>query len=448
MNIAFEISPLLTASGTFGDKSGVYRYMYGLLNGMTQYIKKNKLDIKIYLFSFNPHFLKTPINPEIYDLIDKKRVILLRRDPPFKEVTSIYSQIITKVLQIKPNLFFRIINRIFFIKYFLGYITEKIEFQSYIKILDFEFTKRKIKIIFHSETAFFPVGDYKNISIMYDLTPINLPEFHRSETIDLKKRKLNFALNYCNGIICISKSTKDDLLKYSPVFKEKKVIVGYPGLDEYFKIAAAQKMNAKTSMKELNLLLKKHSNSIEDEKYLLYYGTFEPRKNIIFLVKAFMDLHKENQIPKDFKLVLIGGEGWGKVKKKIRNYLNEEYPIVDQRKVVLMDYVNDDYLTKFIKNAYAVVYPSIYEGFGLPVLESMALKTTVVSSNTSSLPEVGGHSVLYTNPWDFFDLKEKIRYLVKHKSFAKELAKDGLVQASQFTWDETINKVMKLIKSL
>src|SRR3990167_3975609 len=152
MNIAFEISPLLTASGTFGDKSGVYRYMYGLLNGMTQYIKKNKLDIKIYLFSFNPHFLKTPINPEIYDLIDKKRVILLRRDPPLKKVTSIYSQIIRKVLQIKPNLFFRIINRALFIKPLLGYISDRIEFATYIKILDFEFTKRKIKIIFHSET--------------------------------------------------------------------------------------------------------------------------------------------------------------------------------------------------------------------------------------------------------------------------------------------------------
>ena len=448
MNIAFEISPLITASGTFGDKSGVYRYMYGLLKGMAEHIKKNKLDIKIYLFSFNPQFLRTPINPEIYNIIDKKRVILLRRDPPFKEKKNILSLFIKKVLQIKPNLFFRVLNRILFIKYFLGYISERLEFNTYIEVLDYEFTKRRIKLIFHSETAFYPVGDYKNICIMYDLTPINLPEFHRKETIDLKKRKLNFALNYGNGIICISKSTKDDLIKYSPAFKDKKIIIGYPGLDAYFKEVANQKFNIKNSMKDLNLLLKKYSNSISEEKYLLYYGTFEPRKNILFLVKAFMDLHKENQIPNDFKLVLIGGEGWGKIKKSIKNYLNEEYPLVDERKVVVLDYVNDEYLTKFIKNAYAVVYPSIYEGFGLPVLESMALKTTVISSNTSSLPEVGGHSVLYTNPWDFFDIKEKIRYLIRHKRFAKELSKDGLIQASQFTWEDTINKVMRFVKTL
>ena len=96
MNIAFEISPLITASGTFGDKSGVYRYMYGLLKGMSEHIKKNKLDIKIYLFSFNPHFLKTPINPEIYDLIDKKRIILLRRDPPYTQKIGIIYKIIKK----------------------------------------------------------------------------------------------------------------------------------------------------------------------------------------------------------------------------------------------------------------------------------------------------------------------------------------------------------------
>src|SRR3989344_7902496 len=162
MNIAFEISPLITASGTFGDKSGVYRYMYGLLKGMAEHIKKNKLDIKIYLFSFNPQFLKTPINPEIYNIIDKKRVILLRRDPPFKQAKSVFTQIINKILKIKPNIFFRILNKIFFVKYLLDSISEKIEFETYIKTLNYEFKKRKIKIIFHSETGFFHVGDYKN----------------------------------------------------------------------------------------------------------------------------------------------------------------------------------------------------------------------------------------------------------------------------------------------
>ena len=161
-----------------------------------------------------------------------------------------------------------------------------------------------------------------------------------------------------------------------------------------------------------------------------------------------MDLQKEKQIPADFKLILIGGEGWGMVKKKIKNFLLEEFPLEEYRNILLLDFINDDYLIKFIQGAYAVVYPSLYEGFGLPVLESMALGTPVISSNTSSLPEVGGHSVLYVNPWDFFDIKEKMRYLIKNKSFAKELSNDGLIQASQFTWENSVSKMMRFIKSL
>ncbi len=447
MNIAFEISPLITASGTFGDKSGVYRYMYGLLKGMADHIKKNKLDIKIYLFSFNPHFLKTPINPEIYDLIDKKRIILLRRDPPYTQKIGIIYKIIKKLLYTK-NIVIKIINKIFFIKFFLNQISDRLEFQTYLLVLDEEFKKRDIKVIFHSETGFFNIGNYKNVVIMYDLTPINMSELHRMETKDLIKRKLSFTEISCNGIICISKSTKDDLIKYSSIFKTKKITVCYPGLDALFQNSISKKTNKITSIKSINLMLKKYKASINYKKYLLYYGTFEPRKNILYLVKAFMDLQKEKQIPSDFKLILIGGEGWGMVKEKIKNYLLEEYPIEEQRNILLLDYINDKYLIKFIRGAYAVVYPSLYEGFGLPVLESMALGTPVITSNTSSLPEVGGHSVLYVNPWDFFDIKEKMRYLIKNKTFAKELSNDGIVQASKFTWEDSVNKIMRFIKSL
>lgn len=448
MNIAFEISPFITASGTFGDKSGVYRYMFGLLKGMANYIKKNKLDIKIVLFSFNPHFLKIPINPDIYDLIDKKRVVLLRKDPPYHYKTGLLIKILKRILLTRPNIFIKIINKIFFIKYFLNLLTNQVEFKTYLSVLDEEFNKRKIKIIFHSETGFFKVGDYKNVVIMYDLTPINMSELHRMETKDLMKRKLSFSEVNSDGIICISKSTKDDLIKYSPLFKKKKIAVCYPGLDDSFKKEVLDKANKEANTKSINYVLKKYKTSVIYKNYFLYYGTFEPRKNILYIVKAFMDLQKEKQIPSDFKLILIGGEGWGMVKKKIKNYLLEEYPIDEQRSIILLDYINDKYLIKFIQSAYAIVYPSLYEGFGLPVLESMALGSPVITSNTSSLPEVGGHSVLYVNPWDFFDIKEKMRYLIKNKSFAKELSNDGLVQASKFTWEDSVSKIMRFIKAL
>ena len=445
MNIAFEISPLLTASGTFGDKSGVYRYMMGLLKGMRNHIKKNKLDTKIVLFSFNPHFLKLPLNPEIFSLIDNKHVMLLRKTKVEEENKGFFIYI-KRLINLKPNLFLKILNKAFFIKKILLNLNNRLDFIFYLKLLNKEFKKRKVNTIFHSETAFFNVRDYINIIVMYDLTPIYLSEFHRKETIDLKKRKLRFGLDYCKGLICISESTKNDLIKYSPIFKKKKIIIGYPGLDEVFQNKSNKKNT--NSIRNVNNILKNYCGKIKSKKYILYYGTFEPRKNIIYLVKAFSDLIKEKQITSDFKLILIGGEGWGRVKKKIKDYINEEFPLVQKRNITVLNYVNDEYLIDFIKNAYAVVYPSIYEGFGLPVLEAMSQKTPVICSDSSSIPEVGENSVLYINHWDFFDLKDKIKYLIKHKGMAHELSRDGFNQSKKFTWENTTSKVFKLIKSL
>jgi len=243
-------------------------------------------------------------------------------------------------------------------------------------------------------------------------------------------------------------ATKDDLIKYSSIFKTKKITVCYPGLDALFQNSISKKTNKITSIKSINLMLKKYKASINYKKYLLYYGTFEPRKNILYLVKAFMDLQKEKQIPSDFKLILIGGEGWGMVKEKIKNYLLEEYPIEEQRNILLLDYINDKYLIKFIRGAYAVVYPSLYEGFGLPVLESMALGTPVITSNTSSLPEVGGSAVAYVKPKDYSDTKKKMKYMVQHPDYAKQLKGRGKIQSKKFSWHNSAQAVYDFVEEL
>lgn len=285
MNIAFEISPLITASGTFGDKSGVYRYTIGLLKNMAEYIKKNKLDIKIILFSFNPHFLKVPINPEIYNLIDKKHIVLLRKTHIDKEDEG-FLIYVKKLINLKPNIFFKAINKIFFIKKFLLNLSDRLEFIFYLKLLNKEFQKRKVATIFHSETAFFNVGDYKNIITMYDLTPINMPEFHRYETIDLLKRKLRFSLDCVNGIICISESTKNDLIKYSSEFKSKKIIVGYPGLDNIFRQKIVEKDS--DSIKNMNLI--KNIVIILNTKNTCYITERLNREKTLFILLKYLQI--------------------------------------------------------------------------------------------------------------------------------------------------------------
>jgi len=280
---------------------------------------------------------------------------------------------------------------------------------------------------------------------IYDLTAIFMPEFHRAETIDLQKRKLRFANEYCQGIICISESTKKDLLKYYPSFKKKKIIIAYPGINLLINQSITKEEEI---FDDIVFLTKKNGQRLSEKKYLLYFGTFEPRKNIISLINSFINLHEKKEISSDLKLVLIGGEGWGDIKKMIIDYLNENFPIKSKSNIILFNYLSDKYLFTLIKNAYATVYPSLYEGFGLPVLESMKLGTPVICSNNSSLPEVGGEAVLYFNTNNNQDLKDKIKLLIGNSRLAKELSKKGIEQSKKFDWKETAKKLYQFCNDL
>ena len=144
----------------------------------------------------------------------------------------------------------------------------------------------------------------------------------------------------------------------------------------------------------------------------------------------------------------MGGEGWGKSKKTVVNFVKENYHIKNKNKIVILDYLNDDYLINLIKNSYTVIYPSLYEGFGLPVLESMSLGTPVISSNTSSFPEVGENAVLYINPYDYYDLKNKIKYLINHPEVARKLSKNGIKQSKKFNWSNSVSKLYNFFVDL
>ncbi|EKE14741.1 MAG: glycosyl transferase, group 1 [uncultured bacterium] len=441
MNIAFEISPLMTASGSFGDKSGVYRYTYGLISSYAKMLQQKNKSVKIFLFSFNYDLLKQPLNPELYNLFKKKNVTFLNSFPKIDKDKTIDDEYISNYL-LKYAL--KIINKIFPFKPFYRKIKDRFRFNTYLKLLDREFKLKNIKTIVHSETCFFPLNGYKHVITIYDLTTVFVPEFHRVETIDLQKRKLRFASDYCDGIVCISQSTKTDLLSYSDSFRNKKIMIGYPGIDAIFKTPIINKSA------DLGALCQINNKKIElkAKKYLLYYGTFEPRKNLFYILRAFLDLLETKKIPKDFKLLMIGGQGWGNVKKRTIEYLKENYPTEEKLPVIISNYASDNYLKKIIKNAYALVYPSFYEGFGLPVLESMYLGTPVICSRNSSLTEVGGDAVLYVNPRDFMNLRYKIAYLINNPSVAKEMVKKGLIQSKKFSWEESSHQLYDFLQDL
>ena len=441
MNIAFEISPLITASGTFGDKSGVYRYMYGLLTALIEKVKKDDSESIIVLFSFAPNLLTSSLNPEIAALVDNKHVFILGYTDDLQMMErkeNVLSDIIAFPLIRIP---LKIIDALFRVRYIYSRLTTKWVFQNYVKELKKEFHALSIDVVIHSETGFYYLEDFKNVITIYDVTTVILPYLHREETRDLQDRKLEFAKKFCNGIIVISESTKKDLQKYSKKFKKKKVVVAYPGINK-------ELLASKKTIEQLNKLLISHQNTIKHNKYLLYYGTFEPRKNIMYAVRAFAELATKGIIPRDMKLVLIGGNGWGDVKERIVHFIEETAPNKVESQFIVLDFLSDSYLASFIRNAYALVYPSLYEGFGLPVLEAMTLGTPVITSNSSSLPEVGGSAVAYVKPKDYSDTKKKMKYMVQHPDYAKQLKGRGKIQSKKFSWSKSANEVYNFIEKL
>lgn len=221
-------------------------------------------------------------------------------------------------------------------------------------------------------------------------------------------------------IICVSEFTKRELVRLVGV-DPNKIRVIYNGVDKsWFGIKA---------------------NRCPHEKpYLLFVGNVKPHKNLVLLLEAFESIMAG--IPQD--LIIVG--------KKEGFIIGDK--IVQEKAVKLGDrvhftgYVNDEVLKQYYAHAEALVFPSLYEGFGLPPLEAMACGCPVISSNVVSLPEVCGDAVIYCDPYRPDDIAKKILFLTANLSLQSELREKGIQRAKQFTWDKCAEETATIIKEL
>lgn len=273
----------------------------------------------------------------------------------------------------------------------------------------------------HYSPRFSPVPTV--ISIM-DLSYIFFPELFNKNDLYQLKNWTAYSAKKASKILTISNSSRNDIIREYQVAKDK-VVVTYPGI--------------KSGMKENpdSQVLKKHG--IKGE-YILFVGTIQPRKNIKNLIKAFSEIYKKN---KDLTLVIVGKKGW-LYEEIIAS--PTELNIVDQ--VKFLDFVSDKELSGLYENALCFVLPSLYEGFGLPVLEAMKHGCPVITSNVSSLPEAGGDAALYVNPEDVSDIKEKIETLIKDKKLRDNLIKKGYLQVKKFSWEKTAKETLKVLEEV
>lgn len=272
-----------------------------------------------------------------------------------------------------------------------------------------------------------------SIITIHDLTPIYFPGKKRNSFIEQVAYRfvLKQALKRANKIIAVSNFTNNDLIRHYPFVKDKVEVIYLGADDKLIKRLAVSVQGIGT--KRCTLCPK---------PYLLYVGVWREHKNILGLIQAFENVKSETnskfQIP-NLQLILVGKPD--PIYKEVELAAkNSPY----KKDIIIMGYVNDEDLSILYQNATALVFPSFYEGFGLPGLEAMAMSCPVVCSNTASLPEILGDAALYFDPYNINDMVDKINELLNNEKLKKELIEKGRKQVLQYSWYKTAEETLKL----
>jgi glycosyltransferase involved in cell wall biosynthesis len=236
-------------------------------------------------------------------------------------------------------------------------------------------------------------------------------------------------------VICISEFTKSDLCNYRQDLDPRKVSVAYLGASEAFRPCNEKDMIAAIRRKY----------GILDGSYVLAVSNQAPHKNFGMLIESFGKMIHEQNI-RDLSLVITGDAGWKR--ESIMEALSRWN--VARRRIVLTGYVPDEELPALYGGAQSFVFPSLYEGFGLPVLEAMQCGTPVISSHASSLPEVVGDAGLLFDPRDSDALSEAMLKIYRSQSLRQELSEKSLRRAKLFSWkrcaDDTVSAYERAIR--
>lgn len=263
----------------------------------------------------------------------------------------------------------------------------------------------------------------KIVFLLYDVAPLVYPEFTTEDNRLVCFDGLFNASIYADHCIAISAYTKKSFLSFFPSYPEERITVAHLGIRPTIKLIQEKD--------HLNRLLNRFGLSVNG--FWLGVGTVEPRKNYGLLIDAYSKLKDSRP------LVIAGGKGWleSDLNRKIDNLALKDM-------VKFLGYVSDEELSALYSSCFAFVYPSYYEGFGLPVLEAMSCGAAVITSNTSSLPEVGGDAALYINPASKESLIEKMEMLLLDDSLRSELRHKSLIRAGIFSWEKTARIVLEV----
>lgn len=268
------------------------------------------------------------------------------------------------------------------------------------------------------------------IVTIHDLIPYIMPETVGKGYLKRFLRDMPYIISQAAGIITVSEYSKKDILRFFPEFPEEKIFV--------------TPLAANTTFKPLDKnLCKKHikDNFKVEDPFILYVGGFSKRKNVKELILAFK--HVKPSLNKNYKLIIAGSlrdEGIS-----LKNFVESE-GLSDS--IVFTGFIEDSFLPTLYNAADTFVYPSLYEGFGLPPLEAMSCKTPVITSNLTSIPEVTSDAAILINPHNIDELSSALVTLLNNDSLKQNLAEKGYKRSQNFTWNNTAEKTFAAYKKV
>ncbi|MBI5037793.1 MAG: glycosyltransferase family 4 protein [Candidatus Kerfeldbacteria bacterium] len=319
---------------------------------------------------------------------------------------------------------------------------KQLPFSQYNKFLPFAYSHMLISAyllkhnldVFHSPITSVPLTyPKKTVVTVHDLAIYKNPAWFPSQIFSTRLL-VPRAVSTADHIIAVSESTKQDLKELFNV-PSRKVTVTHEGVD----VRPVRVHNTKIDSLDRFKLGK---------RFIFFMGTLEPRKNVSALLRAYKKfLESDARYPKvsfaQYQLVLAGAKGF-----KHEEIFDLIRQLKLQRQVKYLGYVTHNQKIALMKRAACFAFPSSYEGFGLPVLEAMALGTPVITSNVSSLPEIAGKAALLVNPENDQEIARALQKLLSDPSLQKRLGLVGEKQAARFSWDEVARKTLVVYKKV
>ena len=286
--------------------------------------------------------------------------------------------------------------------------------------------------IFHSNTFCVPrFRDKKRkvVVTVYDVSVFTHPECHKKMNIKHCLGGIRDAIKYADSIIAISEHTKQDLIKYLNAPPELITVTHLAAGSEYHEVKDKKKLKAVREKYGL------------PEDYILFVGSLEPRKNVKTLLKAYANMREG--LKKDLPLVIAGGKGW--MNSGIPGMVKD---LKIEKRVRFAGYIDGADIAAVYSGAALFVYPSLYEGFGLPILEAMSCGAPVITSDTSSMPEVAGDAAVLINPTDVDELGEALKRVIENEGLRLSLREKGLARAGTFSWERCARETLDVYRKV